>query len=490
MNEITRRFAFPYIMPAQAQKHVPHNQALHDLDILIHASAIDDTRSTPPTDAVEGDCHIIGADAVGDWAGRDGEIALMQDGVWRFIRPQTGLLVWVQATQTLKVYHAGDWQPVIGNTSSGTGTGADGLSAYELAVSQGYSGNLSDWLASLVGPTGAPGPAGPAGADGSDGTNGLDGTNGADGRNGLDGSDGASAYDIWISQGNTGSETDFLNSLSASTSNMSKFALKAAADLNEALPAFPVTDGISLAFIPSLKISTIDFTDPAAPKILALRDSATGVEMTSDAAQPPLLKYSSKNNLYYMHTDGVGMGLGIDNFPISKIVSADGQAASIVCLSTLNVSNQANFGFTAKVGANSYSNTRRMGVHFPWGNGNFYWDFGSTSKGRIYTENKAHLADNSTIRTVILTASANTQKITVDGTTFATGNPSGSFGANGVVTDEIGNLGFGYKASTSGAPAGFSNMNCFAFLIYNRALTQEEIAKINLWKANVIGDTL
>ena len=48
MNEITRRFALPYIMPAQAQKHVPHNQALNDLDILIHASAIDDTRCTSP----------------------------------------------------------------------------------------------------------------------------------------------------------------------------------------------------------------------------------------------------------------------------------------------------------------------------------------------------------------------------------------------------------------------------------------------------------
>lgn len=444
MNEITRRFALPYIMPAQAQKHVPHNQALNDLDILIHASAIDDTRSSPPTDAVEGDCHIIGADAVGDWAGRDGEIAIMQSGIWRFMLPQTGVLVWVQATQTLNVYHAGDWQTVVSNSGSGTGTGADG----------------------------------------------RDGTNGVDGANGRDGTDGASAYEIWIAQGNTGTEADFLASLSAPTSDTSKFAYKAATDLNEALPAFPVTDGISLAFIPSLKISTIDFSDPTAPKILALRDSATGVELTSYPTEPPVLKYSSKNNMYYMYTDGVGMGLGLDDFPISKIVSADGEAASIVCLSTLNVSNQSNFGYTTKLGPNEYSSTRRMGVHFPWGNGNFYWDFGNAINGRINTGSHKSLADNTTIRTIALTASSTTQKITIDGQILAEDNPASSFGSGGVVSDEVGSLGFGYKMSPEGSPAGFAKMNCFAFIVYNRELTDEEISKINLWKNNVIGSTL
>jgi len=39
----------------------------------------------------------------------------------------------------------------------------DGKSAYELAVANGYSGNQSQWLASLVGATGPTGPQGPAG---------------------------------------------------------------------------------------------------------------------------------------------------------------------------------------------------------------------------------------------------------------------------------------------------------------------------------------
>lgn len=44
--------------------------------------------------------------------------------------------------------------------------GADGLSAYEVAVSQGYAGTVSEWLTSL---------------EGTDGTNGVDGTDGTDG---------------------------------------------------------------------------------------------------------------------------------------------------------------------------------------------------------------------------------------------------------------------------------------------------------------------
>ncbi|MEU9470439.1 hypothetical protein AB0D78_28245 [Streptomyces avermitilis] len=49
-------------------------------------------------------------------------------------------------------------------------TGTPGKSAYEVAVDEGYSGTVAEWLASLVGadgPQGNPGPQGPPGADGS-----------------------------------------------------------------------------------------------------------------------------------------------------------------------------------------------------------------------------------------------------------------------------------------------------------------------------------
>jgi hypothetical protein len=60
------------------------------------------------------------------------------------------------------------------------------------------------------------GAAGLDGADGLDGAAGLDGADGAaglDGAAGADGADGASAYQIWLSLGNSGNEADFIASL-------------------------------------------------------------------------------------------------------------------------------------------------------------------------------------------------------------------------------------------------------------------------------------
>ena len=57
------------------------------------------------------------------------------------------------------------------------------------------------------------------GEKGQDGLNGHDGIDGKDGINGKDGKNGLSAYEIWLNQGNTGTETDFLNSLQGEKGN-------------------------------------------------------------------------------------------------------------------------------------------------------------------------------------------------------------------------------------------------------------------------------
>ena len=89
-----------------------------------------------------------------------------------------------------------------------------GLSAYEVAVDNGFVGSEQDWLNSLVGPTGPTGPQGLAGAAGATGAAGADGQ---DGEDGSAGSDGSSAYQVWVAAGNSGTEQDFLNSLVGDT---------------------------------------------------------------------------------------------------------------------------------------------------------------------------------------------------------------------------------------------------------------------------------
>lgn len=73
--------------------------------------------------------------------------------------------------------------------------GKDGKSAYNIWLDNGNTGTEADFLESLKGVDGAPG------------------VDGADGTDGKDGQDGKSAYQIWLDNGNTGTETDFLESL-------------------------------------------------------------------------------------------------------------------------------------------------------------------------------------------------------------------------------------------------------------------------------------
>jgi Collagen triple helix repeat (20 copies) len=79
--------------------------------------------------------------------------------------------------------------------------GENGKSAYDLWIEDGNSGSLEDFLESLIGPPGTPG------------TDGIDGTDGQDGQDGAPGADGESAYQIWLDEGNSGTEADFLASL-------------------------------------------------------------------------------------------------------------------------------------------------------------------------------------------------------------------------------------------------------------------------------------
>lgn len=91
--------------------------------------------------------------------------------------------------------------------------GADGKSAYQIAVDNGYIGTEQEWVTSLKGEkgdTGAPGATGEKGEPGEKGDPGTDGKNGIDGVNGHDG---ASAYEIAVQHGYSESESVWLESL-------------------------------------------------------------------------------------------------------------------------------------------------------------------------------------------------------------------------------------------------------------------------------------
>lgn len=104
-----------------------------------------------------------------------------------------------------------DWSPEVFDVGTGEVAtlkgppgrdGADGLSAYQLAVANGYRGTVEEWLAGLKGADGAPG---------------------APGADGADGMDGLSAFGVAVKNGFSGTEAEWLASLKGEDADESRF---------------------------------------------------------------------------------------------------------------------------------------------------------------------------------------------------------------------------------------------------------------------------
>ena len=80
MPDDTTILSLPLILPAQAQKHVTHNEALVQLDLIVQLAVINRTLTTAPALPTLGDRHIVAAGATGPWVGQSGRIALVFGG--------------------------------------------------------------------------------------------------------------------------------------------------------------------------------------------------------------------------------------------------------------------------------------------------------------------------------------------------------------------------------------------------------------------------
>lgn len=130
----SRILSLPYILPAQAQKHVTHNQAIKALDVLVQLSVLDRDRTFAPIAPNEGDRHLVATGATGVWAGQDDNVAAYLGGAWVFYRVALGWRAYVQAEALVLSYGATGWDPALQNLPSvGINTTAD--TTNRLAVS-------------------------------------------------------------------------------------------------------------------------------------------------------------------------------------------------------------------------------------------------------------------------------------------------------------------------------------------------------------------
>jgi hypothetical protein len=110
MSDTSPILALPLIQPAQAQKHVTHNEALRLLDVLVQAAVLTRGDNAPPATPAAGDRHIVGPSPTGAWAGQSERIAVWEDpGGWFFLAPAEGWTVHVIAADAAVTFIDGQW---------------------------------------------------------------------------------------------------------------------------------------------------------------------------------------------------------------------------------------------------------------------------------------------------------------------------------------------------------------------------------------------
>jgi hypothetical protein len=158
-----------------------------------------------------------------------------------------------------------------------------GKTAYEVAVDNGFSGTVSEWLASLQGADGAPG---------------ADGQPGQDGAPGSDGAPGESAYQLAVDNGFSGTEAEWLASLQGAdgadgTNAGGNFYTGADAPTDPDISVWLDTSG---AFGPNLLEGDESSFETTAPSIWSTANCAKAWNGTYGYPAPGSLAYTRANS--------------------------------------------------------------------------------------------------------------------------------------------------------------------------------------------------
>lgn len=109
----TPRLEMPELAQSQSDPHLTINLALRRVDALLGFGVVTfQTETVPPEFPDEGDMHVIASSgATGAWLGKDDYISYRAGGIWEYVAPREGLLVFFE--MVLYVYSAGSWQELI-----------------------------------------------------------------------------------------------------------------------------------------------------------------------------------------------------------------------------------------------------------------------------------------------------------------------------------------------------------------------------------------
>ncbi len=106
----TGRLGLPYIVTAQAQKEVTHNEGLNRLDAFV-TPVVADITNAPPSSPVVGDLYIVGTSPTGDFSAQGNKLAQYLTGGWVFYTPFQWMDAVVEETQSRMAWDGTNWIP-------------------------------------------------------------------------------------------------------------------------------------------------------------------------------------------------------------------------------------------------------------------------------------------------------------------------------------------------------------------------------------------
>lgn len=217
--------------------------------------------------------------------------------------------------------------------------GVNGKSAYEVAKENGFVGNENEWLASLKGERG------PVGPQGSQGLRGEQGPRGDVGPSGPQGVQGLSAYQVAVNNGYTGTESDWIKELKNNGETPNSYSLlfgkgiipnsKKIDDvlksiINDIYGSRHTTNYIPLSLVkkPAMGDTTISLTGNPHYKVGII--GVTGLQEIPETGNlslsitPPYDNREMQVTYYYPDEALIGVAVNIENNEYGELVSDNG----------------------------------------------------------------------------------------------------------------------------------------------------------------------
>jgi hypothetical protein len=135
-DDVSPRLGLPYVVAAQAQKHIPINESLARLDALVQLAVESRALAAQPASPVAGGVWILPAGATGTaWAGQPaGTLMRFEAGAWESLVPAEGVLAWVKDENQVVAYDGAVWTPLSATFRSLTAATSPGLANTRLEI--------------------------------------------------------------------------------------------------------------------------------------------------------------------------------------------------------------------------------------------------------------------------------------------------------------------------------------------------------------------